>query len=77
MELIENSSLEREATTYEEKRDESLISQKDDDVSIGKDRADNNDKKFCGVKDAHSDGSLSSGVEKDTKITCYPNVPGN
>lgn len=51
-----------------------------DDSLIGKDRTDNNDtigKKFCGVKDANSDGSVSSGVEKDTKITCYPNVPGN
>lgn len=77
-ELIENSSLEREATNYEEKGDESLISQRDN-ISIGKARADNDmiGKKFCRVKDAHSDGSLSSGVEKNTKITCYPNVPGN
>ncbi|KYN06633.1 Ropporin-1-like protein [Cyphomyrmex costatus] len=74
-ELIENSSLEREITN-EGKGDKSLTDQKNDS-SIGKDSADNNDtisKKFYGVKDANK--SLSSGVEKDAKITCYPNVPG-
>ena len=78
-ELIENSSFEREITNYEEKRDKSLTNQKDDS-SIGKNSTDNNDminKKFCGIKDANSDRSLSSGVEKDAKITCFPNVPGN
>ncbi|KYQ46963.1 Ropporin-1-like protein [Trachymyrmex zeteki] len=77
-ELIENSSFEIEATNYEEKEDKSLTNQKDDGL-IGKDSTDNSDtisKKFCGVKDANSDRSLSSGVEKDAKITCFPNVPG-
>ncbi|KYM75945.1 Ropporin-1-like protein [Atta colombica] len=77
-ELIENSSFEREITNYEEKGDKSLTNQKDDS-SIDKNSTDNNDminKKFCGVKDANSDRSLSSGVEKDAKITCFPNVPG-
>jgi len=54
-----------------------LTSQKND-VSVGKDRVDNMiGKKFCEVKYANSDGSLSSKIEKNTKITCYPNVPGN
>ena len=50
-----------------------------DDSSIDKDSTDNNDisKKFCEVKDVNSDRNLSSGVEKDAKIACFPNVPGN
>ncbi|KAL6257444.1 hypothetical protein P5V15_011015 [Pogonomyrmex californicus] len=59
-EPIENSSFERETSNYEEKGDESLPSRKDDKA----------------VKDANSDGSLSFAEERDTKITCYPNVPG-
>ncbi|XP_071632068.1 ropporin-1-like protein [Temnothorax longispinosus] len=76
-ELIDNSSLEREATNYEEKRDESSTSPKGDALT-GKDRADYDvtiGRKFCGVKDAN-DESLSSEIEKATKVTCYPNVPG-
>ncbi|TGZ32237.1 Cytochrome P450 9e2 [Temnothorax longispinosus] len=75
-ELIDNSSLEREATNYEEKRDESSTSPKGDALT-GKDRADYDvtiGRKFCGVKDAN-DESLSSEIEKATKVTCYPNVP--
>lgn len=74
-ELIENSSLEKEATNYEEKGDES--STQKDDVSTGKDHTDNDmiGKQFCGVKYAN-EGSLSSETEKRIKVTCYPNVPG-
>ncbi|XP_011166595.2 ropporin-1-like protein isoform X1 [Solenopsis invicta] len=66
MEPMENSSLERETTNYKESES---LSQKDDSKNtIGK--------KFCGVKDSNSDGSLSSGVKKHMKIMCCPNVPG-
>ncbi|XP_011861545.1 PREDICTED: ropporin-1-like protein [Vollenhovia emeryi] len=74
-EPIENSSVEKEVTNYGEKGDESSIDPKDD-ASAGKDYADNDaiGRKFCGVKDANDDGSLSSEMEKGTKF--YPNVPG-
>lgn len=66
MEPMENSSLERETTNYKE--NESLSQKDDSKNTIGK--------KFCGVKDSNSDGSLSSGVKKHMKIMCCPNVPG-
>lgn len=60
-----SSSYEKEIISREEKESEECTNK---DSTIGE--------KFCGVKDANSDGSAFPEAEKDTKTVCYPNVPG-
>ncbi|XP_012221041.1 ropporin-1-like [Linepithema humile] len=66
MEVTVSSSYEKEIISREEEKENKECTNKD--CTIGE--------KFCGVKDANSDGSAFAEVEKDTKTVCCRNVPG-
>lgn len=65
MEVTASSSYEKEIIRREEK---GSIECTNEESAIGE--------KFCGVKDANSDGSAFSEVEKDAKTVRCPYVPG-
>ncbi|EFN75029.1 Ropporin-1-like protein [Camponotus floridanus] len=78
IEPMANSSFEKELDNEEKETDISLASRRDNFISNDCSKSKNNtiDKKFCGIDNVNSDGSLVFEIEKDGEITCHLNVPG-